>query len=94
MNHYVCISLNFRIAKWIANEPERKKKKLEEKQKKLKRYKNAPKHKFDDPTYMEQIRDVEENMDSALKQGMDECSFCSMSRTFTLLFVFIHACRS
>ncbi len=58
-----------RIAEWLKEEPGRKKKLAEEKRKRLAKRRAEPKHYFDDPSYMEQIKSTEESMDDALKQG-------------------------
>ena len=59
-----------RVSKWIEDEPERKRRRREEKRKRLLQKKVPPKHFFDDQAYMNQLRANEEDMDSALKQGM------------------------
>ena len=59
-----------RISDWIAAEPERKRQRAEKKMKRLKRLTEQPKHKFDDHSYMEQIKDTEEGMVDSLKQGL------------------------
>ncbi len=41
-----------------------------EKKKRLEKRRAEPRHYFDDPSYMEQIRSTEESMDDALKQGV------------------------
>lgn len=64
------VSCTFRLAKWMALEPERKKKCMEQRRKKLERRKNNPKHHFNDTSYMDQIRLAEENIDTALQQGL------------------------
>ena len=61
-----------RLAKWAADEPERKRKEAEEKRQRLERKRAGPKHTFDDTDYMEQIKSTEEEMDGALKQGERE----------------------
>ena len=61
-----------RLAKWAADEPERKKREAEEKRQRLERKRAGPKHTFDDTNYMEQIKSTEEEMDGALKQGERE----------------------
>ena len=58
-----------RLAKWAADEPERKRREAEEKRQRLERKRAGPKHTFDDTDYMEQIKSTEEEMDGALKQG-------------------------
>ena len=60
-----------RASKWLEDEPERKKKRREEKRKRLQQKKIPPKHFFNDQAYMQQLRANEEDMDSALKQGID-----------------------
>ena len=59
-----------RLAKWAADEPERKRKEAEEKRRRLERKRAGPKHTFDDTCYMEQIKSTEEEMGGALKQGV------------------------
>ena len=59
-----------RLAKWAAEEPDRKRKEAEEKRQRLERKRTGPKHTFDDRDYMEQIKSMEEGMDGALKQGV------------------------
>jgi hypothetical protein len=61
-----------RLAKWAADEPERKRKEAEERRQRLERKRAGPKHTFDDTDYMEQIKSTEEEMDGALKQGERE----------------------
>jgi len=61
--------LPFRIAKWLKAEPERRKKLAEEKRKRLTERRAQPKHYFEDHKYMEQIKNSEESMGDALKQG-------------------------
>ena len=58
-----------RVSKWIEDEPERKRRQREEKRKRLLKKKDPPKHFFDDQAYMEQLRNNEDEIDSALKQG-------------------------
>lgn len=78
--HYRCVISNthtaslshthvYRITKWLKEEPERQRKLVEEKRKRLEKRRAEPKHYFDDPSYMEQIKSTEESMDDALKQG-------------------------
>ena len=62
-----------RLAKWAADEPERKRKEAEEKRERLERKRAGPKHTFDDSHYMEQIKSTEEGMGWALKQGVCVC---------------------
>ena len=69
----VCVS-HCRVAKWLEDEPERKRKRQEEKRKRLLTKKVPPKHFFDDQAYMEQLRNNEEGMDDALKQGITTLS--------------------
>lgn len=45
----------------------------EERRKRLEKRRAEPRHTFDDHTYMQQIKDTEENMDSALRQGESLC---------------------
>ena len=66
-----------RLAKWAADEPERKRKEDEEKRQRLERKRAGPKHTFDDKDYMEQIKNTEEEMDGALKQGEREGRVCA-----------------
>ena len=47
---------------------------MEEKKQKLERRRVTPKHYFNDPTYMEQIRSTEDNIDTALQQGLQAAS--------------------
>lgn len=54
----------------MAEEPERKKKCLERRKEKREKQRRQPKHQFNDPSYMDQIRSTEENIDSALQQGL------------------------
>ena len=54
----------------MAKEPERRKKSAEEKRKKLEKRRSEPKHHFNDTSYMDQIRSTEENIDTALQQGL------------------------
>ena len=58
-----------RMAQWLKEEPERRRELSEEKRKRLERKRAGPRHNYNDPTYMEQIRNTEETMDDALKQG-------------------------
>ena len=76
MNVYVCVCvcLLVRLAKWAADEPERKRKEAEEKRERLERKRAGPKHTFDDRDYMEQIKTTEEGMGGALKQGVSSIS--------------------
>ena len=67
----VCIICG-RLAKWAADEPERKRKEAEEKRQRLERKRAGPKHTFNDTDYMEQIKSTEEEVDGALKQGERE----------------------
>ena len=67
--HRTLIPLPFRIAKWLKAEPERRKKLAEEKRKRLAERRGQPKHYFEDHEYMEQIKNSEESMGDALKQG-------------------------
>ena len=62
-----------RLAKWAAEEPERKRKEAEEKRQRLERKRAGPKHTFDDRDYMDQLKSTEEGMDGALKQGVCVC---------------------
>lgn len=55
-----------KLAEWAAQEPERKKKSVEERKK---RQRKEPKHQFNDSSYMDQIRSTEENINTALQQG-------------------------
>lgn len=54
----------------MAKEPERRKKSAEEKRKKLEKRRSEPRHNFNDPSYMDQIRSTEENIGTALQQGL------------------------
>lgn len=67
--HWTLVPLPFRIAKWLKAEPERQKKLAEEKRKRLAERRGQPKHYFEDHKYMEQIKNSEESMGDALKQG-------------------------
>lgn len=67
--HRTLVPLPFRIAKWLKAEPERRKKLAEEKRKRLAERRGQPKHYFEDHKYMEQIKNSEESMGDALKQG-------------------------
>ena len=53
----------------MKTEPERQKKLAEEKRKRLAGKRAQPKHYFEDHKYMEQIKNSEESMGDALKQG-------------------------
>lgn len=70
-----------RMAKWMAQEPERKKKLIEEKKKRLEKHRNEPKHHFNDSSYMDQIHSTEENIDNALQQGMQAASSAIVTGT-------------
>lgn len=62
------------MAKWMTQEPERRKKSIEDKKKRLEQRRAEPKHYFNDPTYMTQIISNEDAIDSALQQGIQAAS--------------------
>ena len=68
------------MAKWMAEEPERKRKKIEEKRKRLEQRRSEPKHHFNDSSYLNQIRSTEENMNVALQQGMQAAATATDSK--------------
>ena len=61
-----------RIAEWVAAEGERKRERAEKRKRKLQKMMEEPKHKFEDSSYMEQIRSTEEGMEDSLKQGLSQ----------------------
>ena len=63
-------SLSIRMAKWVAKGPERSQERIEERKRKSERRRSEPKHDYSDPSYMSQIKQTEESMDSALQQGL------------------------
>ena len=64
----------------MAQEPERKKKCMEQRRKKLAQRRSEPKHHFSDPSYMEQIQSTEDNIDTALKQGLQAAASSTNKR--------------
>lgn len=64
----------------MAEEPERKKKVMEEKRKKLEKRRSEPKHYYNDSSYMDQIRSTQDNIDTALQQGMQAAASVSDSK--------------
>ena len=63
-----------RIAEWMKQEPERKRKRAEEKERKRRQLLDEPRHFFNDPQYMQQLETAEEGMSDALKQGLQAAS--------------------
>eukprot|EP00731_Ephydatia_muelleri_P027790 Em0019g663a len=59
------------IAEWIKKEPERQKQKRDEKRKRREKRMEEPKHYFSDPKYMQQMQSTSEEIQDALKQGME-----------------------
>ena len=74
-----------RLAEWIKAEPERRRKLVEERRKRLEKRRAEPKHYFDDPAYMQQIKATEEGMDDALRQGGRRQRTCCMHTRSTLM---------
>lgn len=72
-----CVSLeleltsHYRVAEWMAGETQRKKEKADRKKRRLEKLLEEPHHKFEDTSYMEQIRSREEEMADSLKHGLN-----------------------
>ena len=59
-----------RMAKWVAEGPERNRELMLERKRKAEHRRREPKHHFSDSSYVQQIKQTEEGMDSALQQGL------------------------
>lgn len=58
----------------MKKEPERKRQRAEERERKRRNLLEEPRHFFNDPQYMQQLEDAQESMHDALKQGLQAAS--------------------
>lgn len=58
------------MAKWVSEGPERSRQLAEERKRRTEQRRSEPKHNFSDSSYVNQIKQTEESMDSALQQGL------------------------